>query len=67
MRLNDQVGENAGEVWRLLSEKGPQSLAEMKKILNVPKEHLNFAVGWLAREDKIEITQEKKDSRVRLK
>jgi len=65
--LNDQVGENAGKVWHLLNKKGPQSLAEIPGVLKVPKELVNLAVGWLAREDKIEIVRAGKAFRVRLK
>jgi len=61
-----QVGETAGKLWRALSTKGPQTVAELKK-LNGGSDMVNLALGWLAREDKIEITPDKKSYRVRLK
>lgn len=62
-----QVGETAGQVWQVLNQNGPQTLAQLKKKLNEDAELLNFAIGWLAREDKIELTPEKKSLRVQLK
>jgi hypothetical protein len=67
MDANGQVGTVAGEVWRLLEQSGPLSLAQLKKKLNGSSELLGFAVGWLAREDKLEILAEKKSFRVQLK
>jgi len=57
----------AGEVWYLLDQSGPLSLTQLKKKLNGSSELLGFAVGWLAREDKLEILVEKKSFRVQLK
>jgi len=62
-----QVGETAGQVWQLLNQNGPQTLAQLKKKLNGNAELLNFAVGWLAREDKIDLTPEKNSLRIQLK
>ena len=67
MGINGQVGEAAGKVWRLLNEEGPQTFPQLKKKLNGSGEMLGFALGWLAREDKVDITQEKKSVRVALK
>jgi len=67
MQLNGQVGEAAGEVWRSLHNSGPQTLAQLKKALNSSGELLSLAVGWLAREEKVEILSEKKSFRLRLK
>ena len=62
-----QVGETAGQVWHLLNNEGPQTLIQLKKKLNGNAELLNFAIGWLAREDKVEISPDKKSLRVQLK
>jgi len=67
MDIKSQVGETAGKVWNLLNDEGPQTLAQLKKKLNGSSEVLPFAIGWLAREDKVEITPEKKTLRVQLK
>lgn len=67
MDIRIEVGETAGKVWRALSSDGPQTVVQLKKKVNGESDLLNFALGWLAREDKIEITPEKKGFRVQLK
>ena len=67
MSLNPQVGEIAGRIWHLLNDEGPQTLAQLKRQLNGSSELVSFALGWLAREDKVELNQDKKSYRVTLK
>lgn len=67
MELKDKVGLTAGRVWHQLSQDGPQTVAQLKKKLNGESDLVNFAVGWLAREDKIAIVPEKRNFRVELK
>jgi hypothetical protein len=67
MSIMAQVGETAGQVWRLLSSEGPQTMAQLKKKLDPKGEMLGMALGWLAREDKIEFLTEKKTVLVQLK
>jgi winged helix-turn-helix protein DUF2582 len=67
MDMKEKIGETAGKVWQLLSRDGPQTLAQTKKKLGVTGDLLNFAIGWLAREDKVDVSRDKKDIRVQLK
>jgi len=67
MEIKEQVGTTAGMIWRELSESGPRTVAQLKKKLNGQGDLVNFAVGWLAREDKVEIIPDKKNFRVHLK
>jgi hypothetical protein len=67
MELTQAVGETAGKVWQTLSDGGPQTLSSLKKKINGSGPLVELAVGWLAREDKIAITQVKKALEVRLK
>ena len=67
MAIKAQVGELAGEVWQLLASEEPLTLAQLKKKLDAQGELLSYALGWLAREDKIEFVPEKKTWRVQLK
>ncbi|MGA3326661.1 MAG: winged helix-turn-helix domain-containing protein [Terriglobia bacterium] len=67
VEMNEQVGVTAGEIWHLLNDLGPQTLAQLKKKVNGSGEVVDFALGWLAREDKIDISQEKKSFKVALK
>lgn len=67
MAVIGQVGETAGQVWKLLASEGPQSAAQLKKKLSPKGELLSMALGWLAREDKIELLNDKKTLVVQLK
>ena len=50
-----QIGLNAGVVWRLLNDNKRWSYCELKKASGLADRDLNAAIGWLAREDKIDI------------
>ncbi len=50
---NDMIGNMAGDIWKVLSERGAQTLAGLKKSLDAPDDQVMLAVGWLAREDKL--------------
>jgi hypothetical protein len=67
MEVNPQIGETAGKIWQLLSEGGPLTLAQMRRRLNGSSELMNLALGWLAREDRVSVTQERHTLRVKLR
>ena len=50
---NEQIGEVAGEVWHMLEGQEGQTVAAVKKSVNAPPDVATAAIGWLAREDKI--------------
>jgi hypothetical protein len=47
------IGNVAGEIWGLLAE-GEQTLAGIKKSVDAPPDIVLAAIGWLAREGKLE-------------
>ncbi|MBI2823242.1 MAG: winged helix-turn-helix domain-containing protein [Planctomycetia bacterium] len=49
------IGETAGAIWRTLSDQGPLSTAKLIKEVDAPRDVVMQALGWLAREDKIDI------------
>jgi hypothetical protein len=53
-----EIGEAAGEVWHTLSEDGPMTMAKLVKAVGEPRDTVMQALGWLAREDKINIDEE---------
>jgi Winged helix-turn-helix domain (DUF2582) len=57
----------AGDVWGMLSNGGPKTIAEIKKSVKVPAEVVVAAVGWLAREDKLEFDTSGKTVKIGLK
>ncbi len=52
-----QIGKTAGLVWKLLNDDGPISLAKLAKQVDAPRDLVMQAVGWLAREGKVEIEE----------
>jgi len=56
--LKSVIGTNAGIVWQALSEKGILTIRGLGELTNLKSTHLILALGWLARENKIVITEE---------
>ncbi|MBI4164285.1 MAG: winged helix-turn-helix domain-containing protein [Acidobacteria bacterium] len=65
--MKAEIGETAGQIWRLLDREGPQTLAQIKKKLGAKPAYMDYALGWLAREDRINFTPEKRTYKVSLK
>lgn len=49
------IGLNAGTIWNLLLDGGCWSFEELKKATSLCEADLWSAIGWLARENKIQI------------
>jgi hypothetical protein len=47
------IGENAGKVWQVLSTNGGRQLETIAQQTSLPTEQAYLALGWLARENKI--------------
>jgi hypothetical protein len=52
-----EIGEVAGAVWTVLSEKGPMNFTQLVKAVGEPRDTVMQAIGWLAREDKLVIEE----------
>ncbi len=52
-----QIGEVAGQVWRALAEVESTSITKLTRSIDAPRDTVVQAVGWLAREGKLEITE----------
>ena len=53
MMEKKRIGSNAGKVWRILNEKGEQSMFTLCHELGLTFEDVAIAIGWLARQNKI--------------
>jgi hypothetical protein len=62
-----RIGEAAGVVWTYLSKHGPTSLTVLAHGVGVPRDLLLQALGWLARENKIDITDKGRGKTVSLR
>lgn len=51
--LTSEIGTNAGKVWGALNERGVLSMQSLRKHTELDLPEIYFAVGWLARENKI--------------
>jgi Mn-dependent DtxR family transcriptional regulator len=49
------IGETAGKVWEFLNEHGEANLSQIKKKMKADPNLILQAVGWLAREEKVQI------------
>jgi len=50
----EEFGTNAGKIWNELNTKGPLNEKELLKNTKLTKNNLYAAIGWLARENKIQ-------------
>lgn len=60
------IGETAGQVWNYLQANGECSLSALEKGVEAPKAMVAMAVGWLAREGKVNIKDQKRSVRISL-
>ncbi len=65
--MNDLIGITAGEIWKFLSEKQKATIMEIKSNLGISNTLLHLALGWLMRENKIEIVESGHTYKVSLK
>lgn len=58
MSMVDNVGELAGKVWHYLDEHGRCSLTAVETGIEASRPLVLMAIGWLAREGKVDLLQE---------
>lgn len=51
--MKEKVIETAGKAWRFLGQNGETSVSQLSKAMKEKDEMVLQAIGWLAREDKI--------------
>lgn len=65
--MHKEIGTTAGSIWHALNVRGELTLPSLRQEVDGKAPYFDWAIGWLAREDKIVITREKRSFRVRLK
>ncbi len=65
--MNGQIGSIAGDIWHHLERHGEASLNDLKKELKQTPAMIQMGVGWLCREDKIDLSRKGAGYLVRLK
>ena len=63
----EAIGETAGLVWNFLRSNGESSLGALEKKIEAPRSMVSMAVGWLAREGKITVRDERRSVRISLR
>lgn len=66
VNMKQQIGDVAGAIWRVLHEKDKVSLSTLPKVVKEKESVALQAIGWLAREDKIQYLTEGKTTFVTL-
>ena len=56
----EEIGDTAGKVWKFLQRSGESSLSAVERGVGAPKPLVCMAIGWLAREGKVALRQEKR-------
>ena len=65
--LQEQIGQSAGQIYNYLNSNGESTFSKMKKELDLKGNFADLGLGWLAREDKVEISKNGASVSVRLK
>jgi len=65
--MNEEIGTMAGAIWHTLEANGEMTLNKLKNELKAKSPLFDWAIGWLAREDKIMLTREERSTRICLK
>ena len=59
----ETIGMNAGLVWNALNDAEAMGLKQLKKVTKLKEKELYAAIGWLARENKIDIQTTPEDEK----
>ena len=65
--MKEQIGINAGRVWQYLADNRSTTIIKLKSALEISNGHLHLALGWLSREDKIEMIEQGNTYRIVIK
>ena len=58
------IGKNAGIVWNTLKDNAHWDYQDLKNATGLSDRDLNAAIGWLAREDKIDFDIDETSDRI---
>jgi len=57
--LTSKIGSDAGKIWIVLSKQKKADLSSIAKRINADEHDIHSALGWLARENKIDVIRGK--------
>ena len=59
----DVIGTNAGLVWQALATADSLGVKQLKKVTKLKEKEVFAALGWLAREGKVDVTTDPEDEK----
>jgi hypothetical protein len=65
--LTPKIGQDAGKVWSILSQKGETDMQTLARMAHMDVSEAFSAIGWLAREQKIATKVDDKQTRQQLR
>lgn len=65
--MSDTIGAAAGKIWEYLDENGATSVSKVTKETGISKNDAQRAIGWLAKEGKINFEMDKRTELLSLK
>ena len=65
--MDDEIGKAAGVLWHYLDNHGPSALSPLKRGSRLAEPLFFMAIGWLAREHKIELVPGKRGLQISLR
>jgi hypothetical protein len=65
--MQKQIGDAAGITWKYLDQHTESTLSELKQATKLSEQLLLMGLGWLAREEKVDVVQDKKGLKVSLR
>lgn len=65
--MQDTIGQLAGHVWDFLEEEEQASVSAISRAIDAPQTKVNMAIGWLAKEGKLEFVSKGRGTAVSLR
>lgn len=65
--MDAEIGDAAGMSWQYLEQHGETTLSKLKQGTKLSDQLLLMALGWLARENKLNLVQQKRSLKISLK
>ncbi len=65
--LKEKAGEVAGLIWQALDGTEGLTQKEIKKATKIVDKYFYLGLGWLLREDKVEVSEKKEELFIKLK
>lgn len=65
--IQENIGLSAGKIYNYLADNGEVTFSKMKKDLDLKGNFADLGLGWLAREDKVDISKNGNSVKVKLR